>query len=138
MYGIDGAAQYETYQGRLLRAISADAQSDYETYVATQGCGVVVGIVGIVVFIVGLASEQKKRDPYQCRNCGTPITYIHQYSRWYCPRCQIYLPESGNTGNNGLNQDHNQHNKRQLPPPPPSEGKRPQPKKRPPPPPPED
>lgn len=25
-----------------------------------------------------------------CPKCGTPLTYIQQYQRWYCPTCREY------------------------------------------------
>jgi len=26
-----------------------------------------------------------------CSTCGGPLTYIQQYQRWYCTRCQKYV-----------------------------------------------
>lgn len=25
-----------------------------------------------------------------CPKCGTPLTYVQQYERWYCPTCKEY------------------------------------------------
>ncbi len=25
-----------------------------------------------------------------CPRCGTPLTYVQQYQRWYCPNCKEY------------------------------------------------
>ncbi|MGQ9478991.1 MAG: hypothetical protein ACUVQ0_03085 [Thermoproteota archaeon] len=25
-----------------------------------------------------------------CPKCGTPLTYVQQYQRWYCPTCREY------------------------------------------------
>jgi|GEM_PF-2644386 len=31
---------------------------------------------------------------YTCKQCGQYLTYVYQYSRWYCPYCRRYLEES--------------------------------------------
>ncbi len=28
---------------------------------------------------------------YPCKSCGTMLTYIYQYKRWYCPGCKRYI-----------------------------------------------
>jgi TM2 domain-containing membrane protein YozV len=28
---------------------------------------------------------------YNCSVCGTPLIFVSQYSRWYCPKCQKYV-----------------------------------------------
>jgi hypothetical protein len=30
-----------------------------------------------------------------CHACGGPLTYVAMYSRYFCPRCQKYMPQEG-------------------------------------------
>lgn len=34
-------------------------------------------------------SQQPPGPP--CASCGTSLTYVQQYGRWYCPNCRRYL-----------------------------------------------
>ncbi len=31
---------------------------------------------------------------YTCKRCGQYLTYVYQYSRWYCPYCQKYIEDT--------------------------------------------
>ena len=35
------------------------------------------------------ATQRAEATP-QCPTCGTPMTFVEQYNRWYCPRCRRY------------------------------------------------
>ena len=37
--------------------------------------------------------ELIRKNSSLCPYCGQPLTYIHQYNRWYCYNCQEYAPE---------------------------------------------
>jgi DNA-directed RNA polymerase subunit RPC12/RpoP len=36
--------------------------------------------------------EREFRGPASppCAACGTPLQFVHQYQRWFCPRCNQY------------------------------------------------
>jgi|YelNatPaOPRAMG01_1025707.scaffolds.fasta_scaffold116161_2 hypothetical protein len=82
------------------------------------GAIVVISIIGMLVIFLGtwasafkiatdLAIEEMKKtmpatvvQPVAtqaagtptpaCPKCGTPLTYVQQYQRWYCPTCREY------------------------------------------------
>ena len=31
---------------------------------------------------------------YKCYRCGEKLSFIAQYQRWYCARCQLYMPSA--------------------------------------------
>jgi len=54
------------------------------------------GIVALAVFIRRKRAVQKvvtlpaTVSTYYCPTCGNVLTYVNQYQRWYCSRCQRY------------------------------------------------
>ncbi|MEM2941579.1 MAG: hypothetical protein QW304_08550 [Thermoproteota archaeon] len=82
------------------------------------GAIIIITIVGFLIIFLGtwasvfklateLAVEEMRRTmpttvaqpvPTQavgaatpvCSKCGTPLTYVQQYQRWYCPTCREY------------------------------------------------
>jgi len=36
-------------------------------------------------------ATQTPPQAYLCKSCGSTLTYIYQYKRWYCPKCRNYL-----------------------------------------------
>ncbi|MEM2930905.1 MAG: hypothetical protein QW797_08630 [Thermoproteota archaeon] len=81
---------------------------------AAIGAGVIMMIIGILILVVGtwasifkiftelIVEEVRKILPAAapvspaatstptCAKCGTPLTYVQQYQRWYCPNCKEY------------------------------------------------
>lgn len=70
------------------------------------GLGILLLIVGILLLAVGPSrpTYYVPQAPYAypppqtppmyappaCPVCGNPLTWIAQYNRWYCARCQAY------------------------------------------------
>ncbi|HLE46445.1 MAG TPA: hypothetical protein VI915_05645 [Thermoplasmata archaeon] len=66
--------------------------------------GIPILIVGIVLLIYGLVHEEPRpmfmypgyapayvpQAAALCPACGSPMQWVPQYSRWYCPRCGAY------------------------------------------------
>ena len=40
---------------------------------------------------VETTEKKKKSLPTKCPKCGTKLSFIKQYNRWYCYRCKIYV-----------------------------------------------
>ncbi|NHV99017.1 MAG: hypothetical protein HA496_05130 [Thaumarchaeota archaeon] len=78
------------------------------------GIGAILVIIGTLIIVVGtwasifkvftelIVEEVKKTFPAAtaaaptptsgpaCPKCGTPLMYVQQYQRWYCPTCKEY------------------------------------------------
>lgn len=40
--------------------------------------------------VVTQATQVSSTPTPVCSKCGTPLTYVQQYQRWYCPTCREY------------------------------------------------
>lgn len=63
--------------------------------------GILLLVVGIIIALVGQPRAiyypaPPGAAPYgppgvpACPVCGSPLTWVPQYGRWYCARCQAY------------------------------------------------
>ncbi len=37
------------------------------------------------------AAPQQQAQHYPCQQCQTPLQWVAEYQRWYCPTCQQYV-----------------------------------------------
>lgn len=69
--------------------------------------GYVISLLGfyaaLIKFTVGEALEEMKsltrtlkgsvqESGRSCPNCRTPLVWVEEYKRWYCPKCKQYIP----------------------------------------------
>lgn len=66
--------------------------------------GIPIAIAGLVLLIYGLVKEEPRpafaypvyppvylpQSTALCPVCGSPLQWVPQYGRWYCPRCGAY------------------------------------------------
>ncbi len=64
--------------------------------------GIPIAIAGFIILIYGAVKESPPMVVYPpvypmaappaalCTVCGTPLQWVAQYQRWYCPRCAAY------------------------------------------------
>jgi hypothetical protein len=64
--------------------------------------GIPIAIAGFVILIYGAVKEERPVMMYPpmytvpavapavCPACGTPLQWVAQYQRWFCPRCNAY------------------------------------------------
>ena len=81
---------------------------------AAIGVGAILAIIGTLILVLGtwasifkiftelIVEEVRKIFPAAatvastattaptCPKCGTPLMYVQQYQRWYCPTCREY------------------------------------------------
>ncbi|MBO3799032.1 MAG: hypothetical protein QW491_11285 [Thermoproteota archaeon] len=81
---------------------------------AALGAGTILMVIGILIIMLGswasifkiftelIVEEVRKTLPGAtpvtptqttaptCPKCGTPLMYVQQYQRWYCPTCREY------------------------------------------------
>ncbi len=86
---IDPDKQFDPRYGRMWYF--------YSEYIILGG-GIVVVI--LVIAVIRLSSRKKQTPPspiitpppiQYCPICGTPASYVQQYQRYYCQRCQKYI-----------------------------------------------
>jgi hypothetical protein len=75
--------------------------------------GIIICIIGFVVFLLGLMEDNEPRtvvvyrqpppppspqyprgvqqSRYHCTQCGTVLRWVPEYGRWYCYRCRKYI-----------------------------------------------
>lgn len=46
--------------------------------------------VTVAPSVMAQATQATAAPTPTCHKCGTPLTYIQQYQRWYCPNCREY------------------------------------------------
>jgi len=68
---------YETTSGQLVRAVSKDAQEEYENAVMMFWAGSCCGLIGGIILLIGLVmnSEQKKAPKIQLIMPPTQVVY---------------------------------------------------------------
>jgi hypothetical protein len=113
-YSASRMGQLVTLWGSVERIISSDAASEYEMYKTIQVVGPGIAVLGLILFVAGLVLSESRTVPqYQyppqyypppapqapqssqrqpvCPYCSTPLVFVAQYGRWFCPGCQRYL-----------------------------------------------
>ena len=103
-------SDYESTSGELERAISEDAQEDYEETVMIFNASACCGGIGVLVLIVGLAREEKEKKQQQIVVPPPQIIYQQaqnppQYHTHYqppqqhqslCPNCGTQIQPQWN------------------------------------------
>jgi len=68
--------------------------------------GFALGSLGFYAALVKFITEESSKEihggtapippsqalAHSCPNCRTPLVWVEQYKRWYCPNCKQYVP----------------------------------------------
>jgi len=95
-----GLTVYEMYKNNIWVAVALG--------IPIMVVGLVISSIGFYAALIKFITEEAVKEmsgnatgipPPQsqslansCPNCRTPLVWVEQYKRWYCPKCKQYVP----------------------------------------------